>query len=65
MTREEIMKEGSVYYCLHCHSAYKKVPTEWYEDGHGGRHITMCNCGCDLIALLSNDELVNWDGKTK
>ena len=63
-TREESIKEGNRFYCANCKVTYKEVPTEVYEDGHGGRLLTMCRCGCDIICSLSDDSLVNENGET-
>lgn len=49
MNREEAIREGFKYYCLGCRTAYKEKPTEQYEDGHDGRRLEMCKCGCDLF----------------
>lgn len=64
MTKEQAIKKGSKYYCANCKRTFKEVPTEQYEDGHGGRLLTMCRCGCDLICSLLNDKLVDESGKT-
>jgi hypothetical protein len=52
MTKEEAIAEGYIWFCLGCNKAYKQKPTEQYEDGHGGRRLEMCSCGCDLFARL-------------
>jgi len=53
MTKEEAIASGKPYACLGCHSVYAVIPTEEYEDGHGGRLIDMCHrCGCDLFIDL-------------
>jgi hypothetical protein len=57
MTREEAMADGYIWFCLGCNKAYKKKPTEQYEDGHGGRQLEMCSCGCDLFARFDDDSL--------
>ena len=51
-TREDMIKEGYVWFCLSCHKCFKTLPTENYEDGHGGRQIEMCRCGCDIFSEL-------------
>jgi hypothetical protein len=55
MTRQEAIESGHVWYCLQCKTAYKKKPTEQYEDGHGGRRLEMCPCGCDLFDRLADN----------
>ncbi len=50
--REQAKKEGYKYYCIACNKIYKEKRTERYEDGHGGRQIEMCSCGCDLFDNL-------------
>ena len=57
-SRADAIKEGYKYYCINCNTVYKHLPTEDYEDGHGGRLLTMCRCGCDIIADLKTDETV-------
>jgi len=57
-TQDEMLQSGLKYYCMQCKSCFKEIPTEMYEDGHGGRYITMCKCGCDLICNLVDDKLV-------
>jgi len=64
-TRQEMIDEGLLYFCANCKSCFKKVPVEEYEDGHGGRLLTMCRCGCDLIVSLETNNLVDADGKEK
>lgn len=64
-TREKMIAEGLLYFCADCRKCYKEVPTEDYEDGHGGRLLTMCRCGCDLIVSLKTNNLVDADGKEK
>lgn len=54
------MTEIKGWGCLGCNTAYKKKPTQDYNDGHGGRDIEMCRCGCDLFV-----ELVEVDGELK
>lgn len=58
MTREEALKEGYTVYCIGCNTPYRHTPTEQYEDGHGGRRLEMCRCGCDLFANLTDDSQV-------
>ncbi len=55
MTREEALAKELVYYCLECSCTYKEIPSRQYEDGHGGRLLGMCGCGCDLFARLDNN----------
>lgn len=58
MTREEAIKNGNTVYCLGCNTVYKRPPLQQYEDGHGGRRMPMCKCGCDLFANLTDDSKV-------
>ncbi len=59
-SREEMLKQGYTCYCIACSTAYKQLPKEEQEDGHGGREIPMCSsCGCDLIADLKTDQPVS------
>jgi len=60
-TREECIRDGYLFYCLGCATAYKKIPQEWYEDGHGGRYIDMCRCGSDLFANMKDDTPAHGD----
>ena len=54
-TRQEMINEGYVWYCLGCNMAFKKKPTENYEDGHRGRQMEMCHrCGSDLFDRLDS-----------
>jgi len=53
-TREKMLAEGYRYYCIACHRVFKQPPTEQYEDGHGGRPLEMCKCGCDMFANLKD-----------
>jgi len=56
MNRQEAIAKGFRYHCLNCQTAFKTIPTEPYEDGHGGRRIEACGrCGCDLLADLNDD----------
>ena len=55
MDKKEAIKSGYICYCAKCNTAYKNVPTEQYEDGHGGRQLEMCRCGCDLFARLADN----------
>lgn len=55
LTREQAKEEGYVWFCLACHKIYKEKRTEQYEDGHGGRKLEMCSCGCDLFDKLKLD----------
>lgn len=57
MTRQEVIDAGYKYYCPGCNKVFKEIPKENYEDGHGGRQINMCRCGCDLVVDLITDEL--------
>ena len=51
-TRQEMIDDGYTVYCLQCNKCYKTPPNEQYEDGHGGRRLEMCRCGCDLFSQL-------------
>lgn len=55
MTREEAIAKGYRFYCPGCSRPYRELPTQQYEDGHGGRQLAMCRCGSDLFANLSDD----------
>lgn len=57
-TLREVYDQGYRRVCIACRKVFKEAPTEWYEDGHGGRHLEMCRCGCDLIGYI-----VEKDGK--
>jgi len=54
-TREEVVADGFRFYCMACSRVFRELPTEHYEDGHGGRQLAMCRCGCDLFANLGDD----------
>ena len=56
MNKEEAIAAGNVWYCLKCNTVSKTKRTEQYEDGHGGRRLEMCKCGCDLFARLADDK---------
>lgn len=49
---EEWKKEGYEWVCLGCHTVYKGKRQEWLYDGHDGRYIDMCRCGCDLFDTI-------------
>ena len=49
---ENWKKEGYQQICMGCYTVYRQKPTQWYEDGHGGRFIEMCRCGCDLFDTI-------------
>jgi|GEM_PF-2623615 len=49
---KELIDKGYNYRCLGCNKVYKAKRQEPYEDGHGGRFIDMCGCGCDLFQPL-------------
>ncbi len=53
MTRDEVIAKGYWYYCFSCSRVYKTKPTQQYEDGHGGRGLELCRCGCDLFGTLA------------
>lgn len=50
---KELMTQGYQWRCLKCNTVYKEKRVELYEDGHGGRSLDMCRCGCDLFQKLS------------
>lgn len=56
---QKLIDEGYEYYCLKCHGVYKRPRREFYEDGHGGRRIDMCTCGCDLFGRLEDVRCVS------
>ncbi len=60
-TLREVYNNGYRQACLNCKTVFKpdKVRKESYEDGHGGRVIEMCGCGCDLMGYIIEGE----DGK--
>jgi len=49
---KELIEQGYRYRCIKCNTAFKEKRQEFYEDGHGGRFIDMCRCGCDLFQRL-------------
>jgi len=49
-------REEEGYRCLGCGRVFESVPTERYEDGHGGRQLDMCRCGCDLFEAVKPKE---------
>jgi len=51
---QELEKKGGKYVCLKCYGIYANKPTQIYEDGHGGRDIEMCKCGCDLFVNINS-----------
>lgn len=57
----EVYEKGYRRVCIACNTVFKpdEVRTEDYEDGHGGRSLEMCRCGCDLIGYIVEGE----DGK--
>jgi len=59
-TPKELLKEGYRYGCIGCNTAYKDVPWEDYPDGHGGRPLAMCRCGCDIIVDFETGKPVYW-----
>jgi len=60
-TIEDFYAKGFRRVCLSCNTLFEpdKVRKEDYDDGHGGRPIEMCKCGCDLIGHIIKNE----DGK--
>ncbi len=58
LKREDAIKSGYQIYCLECKSIYITVPTQWYEDGHGGRNIQKCICGCTEFIYLHDNKIV-------
>ncbi len=59
MTRDEAIAKGYRYFCLECSTVYKEKPIAPYDDGHVGRMLEMCRCGCDLFDNLSKAEVKN------
>ncbi len=53
---ETARQQNEGYRCLGCGRVFKSVPTEEYEDGHGGRQLDMCPCGCDLFEKVQSEE---------
>lgn len=53
-TLRDVYNEGYRRVCIGCNTVFKPdcVRREMYEDGHGGRLIEMCRCGCDLIGHI-------------
>jgi len=51
---ENWRREGYQFVCIGCNTVYRQKPQEWYEDGHNGRFINMCRCGCDLFHTLDS-----------
>ncbi len=53
-TLREVYSQGYRRVCVGCNKVYKpdSVRKEIYEDGHGGRLMEMCSCGCDLIGYI-------------
>jgi hypothetical protein len=51
---KELIEQGYRYRCLGCNRIYKQPRQETYENGHGGRTIDMCVCGCDLFQKLED-----------
>lgn len=47
-----LQKRGYTHVCLSCNTVYKGIPTSPYADGHNGRDLNMCTCGCDLFSSL-------------
>lgn len=59
MDREEALEQGYTCSCINCGTAYKELPTEDCEDGHGGRKLPMCpRCGCDLFADIKTEKQI-------
>jgi len=51
---EEWQEKGYNWVCMGCNTVYKQKPDMLYEDGHGGRFIDMCRCGCDLFNTIDD-----------
>lgn len=49
---KKLLEKGYLFRCLSCNTVYKEKKQEFYNDGHGGRYIDMCSCGCDLFQPL-------------
>lgn len=60
---KELMGEGYRWRCLKCNTVYKEKRVELFEDGHGGRSLDMCRCGCDLFQKLSETTCLNVEVK--
>lgn len=58
LKREDAIKNGYQIYCADCKSVYITVPTQWYEDGDGGRNLQKCKCGCEKFAYLRDNQKV-------
>ena len=56
---KELMAEGYQWRCLKCNTVFKEKRVELFEDGHGGRSLEMCRCGCDLFQKLSETTCLN------
>jgi hypothetical protein len=65
---EKFKGEGYTEVCIACRIVYKQVPTQHYEDGHGGRDLEMCSCGSDLFNSIDktisglSEKLKNYKG---
>lgn len=55
----KLMDQGYKWCCLKCGTVSKEKRVELYEDGHGGRSIDMCSCGCDLFQALEHMTCLN------
>lgn len=60
---KELMAEGYQWRCLKCNRVYKEKRVELFEDGHGGRSLDMCRCGCDLFQKLAETTCLNIEVK--
>lgn len=52
MTADEAYAKGYRMFCVECNRIYREAPTRQHEDGHGGRQMQMCRCGCDLFKAI-------------
>lgn len=58
LIKEDAIRSGYQIYCLECKSVYIAVPTQWYEDGNGGRNIQKCKCGGEKFAYIRDNSEV-------
>ena len=49
-----MLQTGFRYICVRCHALHRKPRQEYYDDGHAGRMIDMCSCGCDIFEKIEN-----------
>ncbi len=59
----KLIEEGYKYGCINCNTTFKEIPTQPYEDGHGGSERICClHCGEDLIIDFETNALVKEEG---